>query len=505
MATVTVKPNADGTGATNWTISGGPTTRFGAINNGTASPDDTDFIRNNFNEGGSAEVAYFGFENMPADFDAITAVTMKVRQKGYSNDDDHVRYQLFQSNGTTALSDQIELDINGSEVSSSFRTDTVNFTRTGATDKATWHGVQLKVTHVGPGDGDDPDMSISEIQLEITYDTASAPEIVMTGLNSENIADGDSSPTTTDGTDFGTINVGDTAVTRVFTVTNSGDADLTLGTPSVPTGFTLTEGLDSSISASANDTFSVRLDNSVAGIKHGDISISNNDADENPFNFAVSGVVEANFAEISVTGLSDNVITDGDSTPTTTDGTDFGSVTQNDSTVTRTFKVSNSGAIALTTETPSVPTGFTLTEGLATSIATSGNDTFSVRLDNSVVGVKHGTISFVNNDTTLNPFNFTVSGVVTAAAETPTSSPSITSIIVSGVSQLNTGNALVGVGGARGLGASGTLITEISGKNVLDRTDHEPGASVTVLDNQYSDRFDDLEYYHGSGTLGGAS
>ena len=200
----------------------------------------------------------------------------------------------------------------------------------------------------------------------------------MTGLNGENIADGDSSPTTTDGTDFGTITVGDTAVTRVFTVTNSGDADLTLGTPSVPTGFTLTEGLDSSISASASDTFSVRLDNSTAGIKHGDVSIVNNDADENPFNFAISGVLNA-------------------------------------------------------------------------------------------------------------------------------SPPSITSIIVSGVSQLNTGNALVGVGGARGLGASGTLSTEISSKNVLDRTDHEPGTSVTVLDNQYSDRFDDLEYYHGSGTLGGAS
>lgn len=384
MATVTVKPNADGTGATNWTISGGPTTRFGAINNGTASPDDTDFIRNNFNEGGSAEVAYFGFENMPADFDAITAVTMKVRQKILvQSGQDGAKYQLFESDGTTALSNQISLDADGSDISSSFRTDTVNFTRTGATDKATWHGVQLKVTHDGPGDGDDPDMSISEIQLEITYDTASAPEIVMTGLNSENIADGDSSPTTTDGTDFGSIFAGASTVTRVFTVTNSGDADLTLGTPSVPTGFTLTEGLDSSISASASDTFSVRLDNSAAGIKHGDISISNNDADENPFNFAISGVVNAS-----------------------------------------------------------------------------------------------------------------------PSPDTPASTPSITSIIVSGVSQLNTGNALVSVGGARGLGASGTLITEISSKNVLDRTDYEPGAPVSVLDDRYNDRFDDIEYYHGSGSFG---
>jgi hypothetical protein len=209
------------------------------------------------------------------------------------------------------------------------------------------------------------------------------------------------------------------------------------------------------------------------------------------------------FAEISVTGLSDNVITDGDTTPATADGTDFGSVTQDDSTVTRTFTVANSGALALTTETPTIPTGFTLTEGLATSIATSGNDTFSVRLDNSVLGVKHGTISFVNNDTTLNPFNFTVSGVVNAvAAETSTG---VTSIISSGLSQLNSGNSLVSVAGARGLGASGTLITEITSTNRLDRTVMEPGAPIGVLDSRFEDRMDETSYYAGSGAYWGSA
>ena len=37
MATVTVKPNADGTGATNFAITGGPSDRFGAINNGSSA------------------------------------------------------------------------------------------------------------------------------------------------------------------------------------------------------------------------------------------------------------------------------------------------------------------------------------------------------------------------------------------------------------------------------------------------------------------------------------
>ena len=293
MATVTVKPNADGTGATNFAITGGPSDRFGAINNGTSSPDDTDFIRSSISEGGSAKSAYFGFENMPADFDAITAVTMKVRQKGFNNDDDDVSYQLFESNGTTALSNKITLAIDGSGVSTSFRTDTVSFTRTGSTTKTTWHGVQLKVTHEGPGDGDDCELTLSEIQLEITYSVASAPEIVMTGLDDENIADGDTSPRTADGTDFGTITAGGSTVTRIFKVTNTGDADLTLGTPSLPTGFTLTEGLSSTISASAYDTFSVRLDNSAAVTKSGQISIENNDADEDPFNFTITGLVNA--------------------------------------------------------------------------------------------------------------------------------------------------------------------------------------------------------------------
>ena len=75
--------------------------------------------------------------------------------------------------------------------------------------------------------------------------------------------------------------------------------------------------------------------------------------------------------------------------------------------------------------------------------------------------------------------------------------------------QPNAGNAIVGVAGARGLGASGTLITELSSNNRLSPT---PPASATdldlsiaVLDNKYSESFDDTNYYHGSGSYGGPS
>lgn len=178
MATVTVKPNGDGGTSGTWTAVGGAGSRHASVSHGTSSPDDTQYVRNNMNEGDSNEHVYLDFENMPADFDAITALTMKIRQKGYNNDDDDVSFQLFQSNGTTALSDKITLAIDGSGVSTSFRTDTISFTRTGSTTKTTWDGVQLKVIHQGPGDGDDPDYSVSEIQLEIVYSALASGKLL---------------------------------------------------------------------------------------------------------------------------------------------------------------------------------------------------------------------------------------------------------------------------------------------------------------------------------------
>jgi len=66
-----------------------------------------------------------------------------------------------------------------------------------------------------------------------------------------------------------------------------------------------------------------------------------------------------------------------------------------------------------------VPAGYTLTEALATSLAPGASDTFTVRLDTSVIGVKTGEISFANNDADENPFNFTITGTVATAPTFP--------------------------------------------------------------------------------------
>lgn len=123
--------------------------------------------------------------------------------------------------------------------------------------------------------------------------SSTAPEIAVSG-NGVNIDDGDFTPSTSDHTDFGSVAQGGSAVTRTFTVTNTGTATLNLGSVSLPSGFTAGgDALVSSLAPSASDTFSVTLPTTSAGNFSGNISFSTNDSDENPFNFAIAGTVTA--------------------------------------------------------------------------------------------------------------------------------------------------------------------------------------------------------------------
>jgi hypothetical protein len=112
--------------------------------------------------------------------------------------------------------------------------------------------------------------------------------------------------------------------------------------------------------------------------------------------------------EITVTRSGSNI---ADNQPGTVS---FGSVVQGSAGPTITFTVKNDGVVPLTLSGLSVATGFSVTDGLVASLAPGASDNFTVRLDTSVVGTKMGQISFNNNDPNENPFNFPISGTVTA-------------------------------------------------------------------------------------------
>jgi C1A family cysteine protease len=242
--------------------------------------------------------------------------------------------------------------------------------------------------------------------------TTTPPEIAVLG-NGIAISDGDMAPAAADGTNFGTAPLGGTGVSRTFTVRNDGTGNLVLGAVTVPTGFTVTEGLSSSLVPGASDTFTVRLDTAVGGTKSGLIFIQNDDRDEHPYNFAITGQVVGPDIRVMGNGVS---IADGDTTPSTADGTDLGIVEPGGTPVSRTFTVYNDGNATLTLGTVTVPAGFTLSEGLPSSLAPGSSDTFTVRLDVTTPGTKAGDISIATNDSNENPFNFRITGTVTTAA-----------------------------------------------------------------------------------------
>jgi large repetitive protein len=121
------------------------------------------------------------------------------------------------------------------------------------------------------------------------------PEVAVLG-NGQVITDGDNTPSLTDHTDFGSTPVDGGAITRTFTISNSGGANLNLtGSPVVSISgaaagdFSVVTLPATPIAPGTSITFQVRFDPSGVGTQAANVTIANNDSDENPYNFAIQG------------------------------------------------------------------------------------------------------------------------------------------------------------------------------------------------------------------------
>lgn len=119
--------------------------------------------------------------------------------------------------------------------------------------------------------------------------------------------------------------------------------------------------------------------------------------------------------EIEVLGLS-QVITSGDTTPSSADGTDFGFVAPAGST-TRTYTIQNTGTAGLNLSgTPLVQVSganasdFTVSTLPVSPVAAAGSTTFSVTFTPSTDGLRQATLSIANDDSDEAPYTFAVQG-----------------------------------------------------------------------------------------------
>ena len=161
--------------------------------------------------------------------------------------------------------------------------------------------VRFRVLFASDGSQTDRGVAFDEILIEGDLATPQ-PEINLVG-NGNTINNNDTTPSATDDTDFGSISSGST-LDHTFTIENIGTATLNLtgGTPLVDisgdAAFTiLTQPSGNTISTSSSRTFVVRFAPTGNGTVSADISIDNNDSNENPYTFRVQGTGVAPLTE----------------------------------------------------------------------------------------------------------------------------------------------------------------------------------------------------------------
>jgi len=271
-------------------------------------------------------------------------------------------------------------------------TFTVRFTPTS-------EGAKSATIAIANNDGDE-----NPYNLTITG-TGTAPEMALS-QGATPIADGDSQ-------DFGNQLLG-TNTDLVFTITNSGTANLTLTTPLTlggtdPGQFSIQAQPSSPVaSGGGTTTFTVRFTPTSAGAKSATIAIANSDSDENPYNLTITG-----------TGTDSEMALSQGATPIADGGSqDFGSQLLGTNTD-LVYTITNSGTSNLTLTTPLTlggtdPGQFSIQAQPSSPVASGGGTTtFTVRFTPTSTGAKSASITIANNDGDENPYNLTITGTGT--------------------------------------------------------------------------------------------
>jgi hypothetical protein len=244
--------------------------------------------------------------------------------------------------------------------------------------------------------------------------TASAPAAIALSRNDISISNGDTSPSTDDGTDFGGVLVAAGTVHRSFLIENIGDMALTLGEVSIQGthqgDFTAT-GLPGSLDGGSSTTLTVTFDPSVAGVRTAIVSIANGDPTKNPFTFTIQGTGTEPGLEVRGNGV---IIASGDTTPRTEDDTDFGRVSVLNSQIVKTFTIKNTGSAPLNlTGTPLVALGgaaagdFSVTVAPDSTLQPDETTTFSIAFNPALPGQRIATVTIGRASA---PFTFDVGG-----------------------------------------------------------------------------------------------
>ena len=213
---------------------------------------------------------------------------------------------------------------------------------------------------------------------------------------------------------FGDVLAG-SSVPATFTVENLGNSDLNLsGTPKVAVSgpdsalFVVTTQPTSPVASLGSTTFTVTFTPTSTGPKTATVTIANNDPNENPYTFGLTG--NGIGPEINVRQVATGI-------PSGTGIYDFGSIPLGSSSLEITFTIDNLGTLDLImNDVPIVAVGgqspelFVVQVQPTSPIAPSGSANFTMVFTPAGKPEKKATVTIVSNDANENPYTFEVRG-----------------------------------------------------------------------------------------------
>jgi len=250
---------------------------------------------------------------------------------------------------------------------------------------------------------DDPNENPYDFVIRGTADVISSIEINVKG-NGSSIPDNSIYPMGTNHTAFGVATVGVTTVVRTFTIESLGSGTLTLtGTPRVKISganasmFTVTaQPSAATIAGGASLTFQITFNPTAPGSKVATVIIDNDDSNENPYNFNISGNADG-VNNIYVYGNNNDVI-NGSTTTLSSNLTNFGGVAITTGLKQNTFVIGNFAGVATRYFSNIVISGadaamFSVAAN-PSSASGGGFTSFTINFTPTSIGTKNATVTF---------------------------------------------------------------------------------------------------------------
>lgn len=238
--------------------------------------------------------------NDAIDFNSLNNESLVIDyEERYSGDNVEVFYStnfngIFSSANTSAATWISIGSLDELSSSSSFNNDTKTFDLTGISGTSVYLGLLYTSTTSNA-----ENWRIDNVELTALECVVVEPEIEIQG-NSIEIVDGDSSPSVTDDTDFGSTALAGGTISKTFTILNTGTSDLILtSVASSSADFVVSGTTSGTVTAGNSVTFTVVFDPSVLGANNATITVESDDADEATYTFDITGTgVNSNTSDI---------------------------------------------------------------------------------------------------------------------------------------------------------------------------------------------------------------